>query len=118
MRILCIIITIYLFPSTILAQEFSSPEATLDTYINALKTGNKTKVLNSFYPKKDSFYLPGPIPIKSYKIVKRIVYGQKETNNWNSQGIIPPAALGDIDLQVQREEHGMKNMYSYFNEKC
>jgi hypothetical protein len=61
----------------------------------------------------DDFYLPQPVPIKSYKILKRIVYGQKETDDWNSRGIIPQAVLGDIDLQVEQEVYGKKRMYSY-----
>ncbi len=78
-------------PTNIMARDFASPEVTLGIYLNALKTGNKSQVLDCFYPKLDDFYLPQPIPIKSYKTLKRIVYGQKETHDWNSKGIIPPA---------------------------
>jgi hypothetical protein len=113
MRILCLLVTIFLMPINIMAQDFASPEGTLGIYLNALKTGNKSQVLDCFYPKLDDFYLPQPVPIKSYKILKRIVYGQKETDDWNSQGIIPQAVLGDIDLQVEQEIYGKKRMYSY-----
>ena len=113
MRTFCLLITILLAPYDIMAQDFTSPDATLGIYINALKAGNKSQVLDCFYPKLDDFYLPQPVPIKYYKILKRIVYGQKETNDWNSKGIIPPAMFGDIDLQVEEESYGKKRMYSY-----
>ena len=113
MRTFCLLIVILLAPYDIMAQDFTSPDVTLGIYINALRTGDKSKVLDCFYPKLDDFNLPQAVPIKSYKILKRIVYGQKETDDWNSKGIIPPAMLGDIDLQVEEESKGEKWMYSY-----
>jgi hypothetical protein len=113
MKVLIILITALMFPINIMAQDFSSPEDTLDIYLSALKSGNKKQVLNCFSPKLNDFYLPEPVPIKSYKIIKRIVYGQEETEDWNSKGIMPPAEIGDIDLQVEQESYGKKWMYSY-----
>jgi len=107
------LVTIFLMPINIMVQDFASPEVTLGIYLNALKTGNKSQVLDCFYPKLADFYLPQPVPIKSYEILKQIVNGQKETDDWNSKGIIPPAVLGDIDLQVEQESYWKKTMYSY-----
>jgi len=99
--------------NNVYAQDYSSPEATLATYINALKSGDKSQVLGCFHPKLGDFYLPGPAQIESYKIVKVIVYKQKETDDWNSKGIVPPAMIGDIDFQVEQTAYGKKQMYSY-----
>jgi hypothetical protein len=99
--------------NSVWAQDFSKPENTLDTYINALRAGNKSQVLDCFHPKLKDLYLPGSSKIASYKIVKVIVYTKKEADDWNSKGIIPPAMVGDIDLQVEQSEYGKKAMYSY-----
>lgn len=107
------IILIFLNVNNVFAQNYESPEATLATYINALKAGNKSQVLDCFYPKLVDFYLPGPVRIESYEILKKTVYSKKEADNWNSKGIIPPAMIGDIDLQVEQAEYGKKWMFSY-----
>ena len=113
MRILIALFIVLAIPINIWAQEFSSPEKTLDTYLNALKSGNELEILDCFHPKLKEFYLPAPVPIKSYKIVKKIFYGQKEAGDWNSKGIVPPAKNGHIDLQVEQESYGKKRMFSY-----
>jgi hypothetical protein len=106
-------ILIFLNANNVFAQDYESPEATIATYITALKSGNKSQVLNCFHPKLEDFYSPGPARIDSYRILKKIVYSQKETDNWNTKGIIPPVMIGDIDVQVEQTEYGTKQMYSY-----
>jgi len=56
--------------------------------------------MDCFHPKLNHFYLPDPVPIESYRILEKIVYGKKEIKDWNSKGIIPSAEIGDIDLQA------------------
>ncbi|HAW51512.1 MAG TPA: hypothetical protein DCX54_04160 [Flavobacteriales bacterium] len=113
MRAFYIIIAVFLLPINIYAQDFSIPETTLEIYINALKQGDKNTIYNCFHPVLNEFQLPKPIPIEAYEIQKKIIYSQKEVSDWNTQGILPPAKLGDIDLQVEQKSYGKKWMYSY-----
>ena len=95
------------------ANDFSSPESTLEIYINALRTGDKKTLLKCLHPIPSSFNLPGPEKIDSYSIKRKIVFGKKEVDEWNSKGIIPSVQIGDIDCHVEQIEDGEARMYSY-----
>jgi hypothetical protein len=90
---------------------------TLKTYIEALRKGDLATVEECFDPRAIGFYLPEPLPIETYRIQKRIVFGPKEVRNWNSKGIIPAARAGDIELQVQELINGTPTMFSYWFRK-
>ena len=92
---------------------FASPEETLETYINAKRAGDKQTILTCFHPKLEDFYLPEPAQIDSFAVAKKTVYGQLEADEWNGLGIIPPAAVGDIDIDVEEFTGGKSQMYSY-----
>ncbi len=93
---------------------FASPEITLQTYIEALRKADRSTVEECFDPPAIGFYLPGPLPVDTYRIQKRIVFGPKEVREWNSKGIIPAAREGDVELQVQELMNGIPNMFSYW----
>ena len=80
--------------------DLSTPENTLKSYIESKKMGDVSCLLKTYY-NTDSFYLSGPQPIKSYKIIKKTVYTKKEADEWNRIGIIPAAKIGDVDFDVE-----------------
>jgi hypothetical protein len=93
--------------------DYSSPETTLAAYIDGLRSGDVARILVTFDDPKGGFNLPKPLPISNYRVTKRIVYGPKRVEKWNSQGIIPQARVGDVELQVLEIVDGKKEMYSY-----
>ena len=99
--------------SIVVALDFSSPEATLANYINALRKGDKSTVAICFQPEAKDFYLPGTSEIGEYKIIQKITYREREIKRWNTKGIKPPTKIGDIELQVEELYYGKKEMFSY-----
>jgi hypothetical protein len=81
-------------------------------YIESLREGDLAGVLERYHGTTD-FYLPHPIPIKEYKIVKKITYGTKEVEDWNQKGVVPPAELGDVELQVRETIDGKEQIFFY-----
>lgn len=98
-------------------QNFLTPEATLEIYINALRAADKKTVLKCFFPELTDFYLPSKIDIKAYMIVKKKVFTKKEVQERNSRGIIPSAKIGDVNLDVAEIVDGEHQMYSYLFRK-
>ena len=95
--------------------DLSTPESTLKGYIKCLEKGSESCVLKHLYDSK-RFYIKEPSKI-SYKITKKIIYGAPETESWHSKGIIPATKIGDIELNVEQEHWGKKNMYFYIMRK-
>ena len=91
------------------APQFSTPDSTLATYIAALRAGDARAAAACFHP-LDRFYLPGPSVIDSVTIEKRITYTEAEVAAWKAS---PPAAKGDVDLQVLHWEAGTSQRFSY-----
>ena len=96
------------------AARFATPESTLKIYIEALRNGDRAAVAECFDPSATDFYLPGPLPIGTYRIQKRIVFGPREVRNWNA---IPAAREGDIELQVVAIMNGTSETFSYWFRK-
>lgn len=92
---------------------FSSPEKTLVVYFSALGIGDKVSVAACFDPPATDFYLPAPLVVDKWVVKKRIVYGRRELDRWNSKGIVPPAVEGDVELQVEQDMSGKKSMFYY-----
>jgi hypothetical protein len=95
------------------AMDFATPEGTLEIYINGKRNGDLAAVKSAFDDPTVAFSLPKPIPVSEYKITKRVVYGEREARSWNSKGIIPPAKVGDVELQVREVTNGAPYMFSY-----
>jgi hypothetical protein len=95
--------------------DLSTPEKALDYYINVLRKG-KVDLIYKVCPNAKDFYLPGPINISDYSITKKIVFDEDDVKSWNDIGIIPPAQLGDIELQVKEMYAGSDSgyMFSYW----
>jgi hypothetical protein len=102
-------------PETVFAGvDLSSPETTLAGYIESLRKGDSAGVRARYFPSDIDFFLAYPIAIERYEIVKRIVFGKKEVERWNSLGIMPQAKLGDVELQVKEWIGGTERMFSYY----
>ena len=91
------------------APQFSTPDSTLATYIAALRSGDARAAAACFHP-LERFYLPGPTAIDSITIEKRASYTKVEVAAWKAR---PPAAIGDVDLQVLHWEGGTSQRFSY-----
>src|SRR3989454_8650713 len=91
------------------APQFSTPDSSLATYIAALRAGDARAAAACFHP-LDRLYLPGPSAIDSVTIEKRITYTEAEVVAWKAR---PPAAVGDVDLQVLQWEGGTSQRFSY-----
>lgn len=91
------------------AAELSSPESTLEGYINALRNGDSSGVSRRFLD--GGFKLKAPIPIESYSIVRKYEFGQKEVDEWQA---IPPAKIGDVGLDVRETRESGELMISYW----
>lgn len=100
-------------PSASAEGDYSSPERTLASYIDGIRSGDVARVQATFNDPKSGFSLPKPIPISSYRITKRIVYETEKVRKYNYPGIIFPARIGDIELQVLQVVEGHKDMFSY-----
>ena len=100
-------------PSASAEDGYSSPESTLALYIDGIRSGDVARVLATFDDPKGGFNLPKPIPISSFRITKRIVYDAEKVRKYNYPGIIVPARVGDIELQVLQVVEGHRDMFSY-----
>ena len=89
--------------------QFSTPDRTLATYIAALRAGDARAAAACFDP-LERFYLPGPTAIDSITIENRITYTEAEVAAWNAR---PPAAVGDVNLQVLHWEGRTSQRFSY-----
>ncbi len=102
-------------PEAGLAQQpdFSSPEKTIETYIEALRSGDRTRVAPCFEPPADDFYIPGPAQIDSYKMEQRLVFGAAEVTELNDVGVTPPARVGDVRLTVLQSARDLEQHFVY-----
>jgi len=94
------------------AADLSSPEATLADYIESLRKGDVNGVLER-YEGITKFHLPQPIPIQRYSTVKKVIFTSTEVADWNAKGIVPPAKIGDVELQVSERINDKEYMFSY-----
>ena len=90
--------------------DMSSPEATLAGYIDSLRSGNASGVLERYEGR--GFYIHEPSSIQEYKVVKKIIYGVQEIEAWGDA--TPEVKLGDVEFQVSQIEDGAEYMYSYW----
>lgn len=93
--------------------DFTSPEKTLDSYLEALRAGDRTRVALCFEPPANDYYLPEPAQIESYEVEELVVYGPAEVTEWNDVGIVPAARTGDVDLTVVQLLEGREFRFSY-----
>jgi len=91
----------------------STPENTLGSYIESQKRGDLVSLKKTHELRGQNYYLPGPILIKSYKILKKTIFTNKEVDKWNGAEIIPRAEIGDVQLDVKEFFAEGSQMYSY-----
>jgi len=90
----------------------STPEETLNTYIDAIREGNLDKVLESYYSDRADFkfHLPGPINIEKHEIVKKKIYSAQMAKRYVA---IPVAQAGDVELDVKEYIDGREEIFTY-----
>ncbi len=93
-----------------------SPEAAVQTYIDGLKRGDLSAVRRAYNLAVvgSDFHLSGPLPIESYRITKKLVLDSVAAARHNEEGIVPPARVADVELQVEEMIEGKREMYSYW----
>src|SRR6266480_2873997 len=93
-----------------------SPEAAVRTYIDGLKRGDQSAVRRAYNLAGggSDFNLSGPLPIESYRITKKLVLDSAAAAGHNEKGIVPPARVADVELQVEEVIEGKREMYSYW----
>ena len=114
------VLVLLLYPLTGVAEpsevKLLTPEETLSTYINALREGNLNKVLQCYYSEDRDFrfYLPGPIKIEKYVIIRKKIHTEKMARGYKP---IPTAKAGDVEFEVIEFLQGKDEMFTYLLRK-
>ena len=103
-------------PSRALQRGLETPEATLNTYVDGLKRGDLTTVRRAYNLDLtgSGFNLPGPLPITSYRITKKSVLDSAAVKRHNGRGVVPPARVGDVELEVDEITQGKSEKFWYW----
>lgn len=91
------------------AGDFSTPEATMAFYIHSIQKGDLEGVEKSY--ESNNFNLPKPIPIKSFKILKKRVLKNSDVSKLN---FLPAPQQGDVELEVMEIFTKGKGKYTYY----
>jgi hypothetical protein len=89
--------------------KLSTPEETLDTYINALREGDLKKVSTAYYLIVD-FHLPSHLKIGKYQIIQKKIFDTEDAGKYEP---IPKAKTGDVEFIVIEEINGKNEKYTY-----
>jgi hypothetical protein len=92
--------------------KFKTPDSALAYYIESANAKSQEGINATFLEPVSEFSFTGP-PTESFRVVKRIRYTDREASDWNQKGIIPPAAVGDVELHVEETISGKPYMFSY-----
>jgi hypothetical protein len=97
------------------APVFTTPEQALDYYIEGLRNGDLSTIVQVTHPPRAGFYLPGPARIVDYEIVdKRILDAEESAKDTGN----PPSREGDVVLDVREVMHDhIENMFTYWFRK-
>lgn len=89
--------------------DLSTPEKTLAYYIESLRKGDLKGVLTCY--EKDRFSLPSPIPIESFKIIKKTVLTKSDIEKLD---FWPSPKVNDVELQVKETFPDGEDTYTYY----
>ena len=95
------------------ASNFKTPELALAHYIKSANARSLAGINATFLEPVPDFNFSGSLPTERFRVIKRIRYTEKLARDWNKKGIMPPAAVGDIELHVEKIIGGKPYMYSY-----
>ncbi len=103
-------------PSLAAQTGLDSPEVALKTYIEGLRRGDLSTVRRAYNlaVAGSDFHLPAPLPIDSYRVTKRLVLDSAAVRRSTETGVVPPARVGDVELQVEEVIQGQREMFSYW----
>jgi hypothetical protein len=92
---------------------FKTPDSALAYYIESANTKSLEGINATFLEPVSEFNFTDSPPTERFRVVKRIRYTDREVSDWNQKGIIPPAAVGDVELRVEETISGKPYMFSY-----
>ncbi|MGH6895180.1 MAG: hypothetical protein ACREJ5_01345 [Geminicoccaceae bacterium] len=94
---------------------FTTPEQALDYYIEGVRAGDLSRIIQVTHPPATGFYLPGPARIVDYEIVdKRILVAEDSAKDTGT----PPSREGDVVLDVREVMNdNIENMFTYWFRK-
>jgi len=87
----------------------ASPEGTLGHYIDGLRRGDLPAVQLTLED-GDEFFLPGPLPIDSFQVIKLDTLDEFEAA---ARPFVPRPAAGDVELDVRQFESSVERLYTY-----
>jgi hypothetical protein len=94
---------------------FTTPEQALDYYIEGLRAGDLSSIIQVTYPPATEFYLPGPARIIDYEVVDRRILSAEEAARDTAT---PPSRAGDVVLDVREVMNdNIENMFTYWFRK-
>ena len=94
-----------------------SPESLINSFVSALKAGNPIIAGKCFDPEIKNFYLPKPVSISKFKIIKKVYYSIREVQEWQKKKIKPNAKVGDIELIVHIFQGEIVDKYTFLVRK-
>jgi len=101
MRFLILLILLLSINSYAEQYDLSTPEKTLLSYYKCSETKDEKCVL-SHIKGISSFQFNVASKVIDYEIKKKIIFTNKEVTEWNTEGFIPSAMLGDIQIDIQQ----------------
>lgn len=93
--------------------QFKTPDSALAYYIESANSKSLEGINATFLEPVAEFNFTDSPPTERFRVVKRICYTDKEASVWNKKGIIPPAAVGDVELHIEETIFGKPYMFSY-----
>jgi hypothetical protein len=93
--------------------QFKTPDSALAYYIESANAKSLEGINATFLEPVSKFNFTDSPSTESFRVVKQIRYTDREVDDWNQKGIIPPAAVGDVELHVEETISGKPYMFSY-----
>ena len=92
----------------------STPEKTLEQYIQYIQAGNLPGVKSLLCPPDTDFFLDAPVPVKKFEIIKKHILTADDVKE---QQFVPPPQVGDVKLDVMEYFEGDSAMFYYWFRK-
>ncbi len=114
MYIVMLILSLVVTASAEASDLFSSPEATLKTYMRAQQAGNSREVSRCVVGQAEK-QATERFDVKDFIVRGRKDYGSDEADFWNRSGETPRVAQGDVRLGVEQiTRSGTRELVGYY----
>lgn len=114
-RIVMFILSILVIAASAQASDlFSSPEATLKTYMRARQANNSREISRCVVGEAERQSV-GSFDLKDFTVRGRKDYGRNEADFWNRSGETPRVSQGDVRLGVEQvRRSGIRELVGYY----